>query len=212
MEAPERSTDGGSGDGAGSREQRWFVGCATALSVLTVLGLLGIWGLSEWEKGLDGYGQLEETAHGASGSVADPLAPGTTARYEDGLKVTVSGPLPESEERTYSFTVTYENGTDEPLSPGGSSADESVSEYGPAPLVVRAGEPLDDYGPDDGSTSDWLNRLEAGAVLLPRLGAGETVTVPVRVAGSAAGMPITVEVAPPDDGYREAAYWQLTLG
>ncbi|MEV6422848.1 hypothetical protein [Streptomyces sp. NPDC051662] len=207
MEALERSTDGGSG-----AEQRWYVGCATALAVLTVLGLLGVWGLSELEKGLDGYGQLEETAYGASGSVADPLAPGATARYEDGLKVTVGEPLREPAERTYSFTVTYENGTDQPLTPGGGSADESASEYGPAPLVVRAGESLDDNGPDDGSTSDWLNRLEAGAQLLPRLGAGETVTVPVRVAGSAEGMPITVEVAPPDDGYREAAYWQLTLG
>ncbi|MFJ1745667.1 hypothetical protein ACIOJD_05410 [Streptomyces sp. NPDC088116] len=211
MEAPERSTDSGS-----RTERRWHKGCAAALSVFAVLGLvlglLGLWGLSELEKGLDGYGQLEETDYGASGSVADPLAPGAIARYEDGLRVTVSEPRWKPEERIYCFTVTYENERDESLIPGGGSADESASEYGPAPLVVRAGEPLDDYGPDDGSTSDWLNRLEAGAELLSPLGAGERVAVPVRVTGSAKGTPITVEVVPPDDSYRETAYWKLTLG
>ncbi|MGW1088126.1 hypothetical protein ACWD4L_17820 [Streptomyces sp. NPDC002596] len=206
MDTEEGPTSGGSGT-----DRMWHVGCITALLGLVALGLLGLWGLSEMEKGLDGYGQIEEAADGASGSVADPLSPGTTARYEDGLQVTVSAPRRVSHGRAYSFTITYENGTDRAISLGGSSADETASEYGPAPLVIRAGKPLDDYGPDDGSTSDWLNRLEAGTELLSRLDEGKSVTVPVRVTGSRKGMPITVEVAPPDDGSRESAYWQLTL-
>lgn len=176
-----------------------------------VLGLLGIWGLSELAKGLDGYGQLEETSYGADGSEIDPLGPGVTGRYEDGLEVTVSQPRLESDMVTYSFTVTYKNGSDRTFSPGDGRVGESGSSYEPAPLDVRAGRPGDDYGPVDGSRISWLNDQEVDAKLLPELGEDESVTVPMYVTGSRRGMPITVEVTPPDPGYRESAYWALTL-
>ncbi|MDN3295001.1 hypothetical protein QWM81_13255 [Streptomyces ficellus] len=201
METDETPTDN-----ARTTESRWPQGCAVALIVLVVLGSLGLWGLHEVEKGLDGYGQLE------GGASYSPLTPGTTARYEDGLKVTVSVPRREPDGRTYSFTVTYENGTDRPLTPGDTSADASVSTYahGSAPLVVRAGQRYDDDTRLD--DIDWLNYLEAGEKLLPPLAEDESVTVPVRVTGSRKGMPVTVEVTPPDAGYRETASWELTLG
>ncbi|MFE9468592.1 hypothetical protein ACFYNW_34075 [Streptomyces virginiae] len=187
---------------------QWFNGCAIAGAVLTVLVILGAWGLAEFEKGLDGLGQLEQS--GPSGSVADPLGPGATARYEDGLEVTVSRPRPESD-GTYSLTVTYENDTDEAICPGGESSDESVSEYGPAPLVVRAGRSLDDR--TSGYSLNWLNSRESAAALMPPLGTDKKRTVPVRIRPSTntKGISVTVEVDPPAAGFRETAYFQLSL-
>ncbi|MFE2526595.1 hypothetical protein ACFXEL_20375 [Streptomyces sp. NPDC059382] len=185
---------------------RGFHGCAIAVAVLTGLVALGAWALAEFEKGFDGYGQLEQS--GPSGYVADPLGPGATARYEDGLKVTVSRPRPEPD-GSYSLTVTYQNDTDEELRPGGESTDAGVSEYGPAPLVVRAGKSLDDYA--SGYSVTWSNRREAAAALMPPLGTDEKRTVPVRVKPSVKGIPITVEVDPPTADFRETAYFQLTL-
>ncbi|MFE9635844.1 hypothetical protein [Streptomyces sp. NPDC006463] len=188
-------------------DARWFNGCAIAVVVLTVLVALGAWALADFEKGLDGYGQLDQKS-GPAGHVADPLIPGATARYEDGLKVTVSRPRPESD-GTYSLTVTYENDTDEELRPGGESSDASVSEYSSAPLVVRAGKSLDHYA--SGYSLTWLNWRESAAALMPPLGTGKKRTVPVRIKPSVRGIPVTVEVDPPDAGFRETAYFQLTL-
>ncbi|MFG2988025.1 hypothetical protein ACGFZK_01715 [Streptomyces sp. NPDC048257] len=185
---------------------RWFNGCAIAVAVLAVLAMLGAWALAEFEKGLDGYGQLEQS--GPAGHVADPLGPGATARYEDGLKVTVSRPRPEAD-GTYGLTVTYENDTDEELRPGGDSPDAGASEYGPAPLVVRAGKSLDHYA--SGYSLSWPNQRESAAALMAPLGAGKKRTVPVRIKPSGKGIPVTVEVDPPSAGFRETAYFQLTL-
>ncbi|MGW6615698.1 hypothetical protein ACWGA0_19935 [Streptomyces erythrochromogenes] len=186
--------------------QRWFNGCAIAVLVLLGLAGLGAWALADLEKGLDGYGQLEQS--GPSGSVADPLGPGAAARYEDGLKVTVSRPRAEPD-GTYSLTVTYENDTDEELRPGGDSPADAASEYGPAPLVVRAGRSLDDHA--SGYGMDWVNSREAGAALVPPLGTDRKRRVAVRVRPSAKGIPVTVEVDPPSAGHRETAHFQLTL-
>lgn len=46
-------------DSAATGSPRWFKGCAMALLVLTVLVLLGAAALAEVEKGLDGYGHLD---------------------------------------------------------------------------------------------------------------------------------------------------------
>ncbi|MER5777479.1 hypothetical protein ABT144_24965 [Streptomyces sp. NPDC002039] len=185
---------------------RGFNGCAIAVVILTGLVVLGAWALAEFEKGFDGYGQLEQS--GPSGSVADPLGPGATARYEDGLKVTVSRPRAESD-GSYSLTVTYDNDTDEELRPGGESLDSAVSESGLAPLVVRAGESLDDYVSEYSVT--WSNRREAAAALMPPLGTEKKRTVPVRVKPSRKGIPVTVEVDPPTADFRETAHFQFTL-
>ncbi|MFF6995746.1 hypothetical protein ACFY93_12395 [Streptomyces sp. NPDC008313] len=182
-----------------------FTGCAIGMLVLTVLVALGAWQLGELEKGLDGYGQLEQS--GASGSVADPLGPGATARYEDGLKVTVSPPR-RGADGSYNWTVTYDNGTDEELLPGGDSADDSVSELGSAPLTVRAGESLDDYSEYD---LTWVNRQESARLLMEPLGEGETRSIPVAVTPIERGIPVTIEVAPPGAGDHETAYFQVTL-
>ncbi|MFD5619702.1 hypothetical protein [Streptomyces yangpuensis] len=185
---------------------RWLKGCAiAALGLLGLVGL-GAWAIAELEKGLDGYGQLEQS--GPSGSVADPLGPGATARYEDGLKITVSRPRAEPD-GTYSLTVTYDNDTDEELRPGGDSAASAVSSYGDAPLAVRAGGSLDDSA--SGYSLNWLNSDESAAALMPPLGADRKRTVPVRVRPSTKGVPVTVEVEPPTAGFRETAYFRLTL-
>ncbi|MCX5078058.1 hypothetical protein OG321_37040 [Streptomyces sp. NBC_00424] len=189
-----------------SDRPRGLNGCAVAVVVLTGLVILAAWALAEFEKGFDGYGQLEQS--GPSGYVADPLGPGATARYEDGLKVTVSRPRPEPD-GSYSLTVTYENDTDEELRPGGESSDAGASEYGPAPLVVRAGKSLDDHA--SGYSVTWLNRREAAAALVPPLGTEKKRTVPVRVKPSVKGIPVTVEVDPPTAGFRETAYFQFSL-
>ncbi|MEV4194338.1 hypothetical protein [Streptomyces toxytricini] len=186
---------------------RRFTGCGAALAVLAVLACLGLVALHELERGIDGYGQLEETS-GADGGVADPLAAGRTARYEDGLKVTVSAPR-RAADGTHHLTVTYRNDTDGEQRIGGDSAESAVSEYGQAPLVVRAGRPLD--APTSGGLR-WANRDESAAALLPPLAEDGKRTVPVRLRADRTGVTVTVEVRPPDDGYREAAYWEFTLG
>ncbi|MFF5161072.1 hypothetical protein ACFY3N_33495 [Streptomyces sp. NPDC000348] len=177
------------------------VGCAIALLVLVVLTGLGAWALDEFEKGLDGYGQLEQA--GASGSVADPLGPGMTARYEDGLRITVGSPHREPD-GTYRLTVTYDNGTGEEVPLGG----ESIGGASPS-LEIREGESLDDYSA--GYSLTWLNRQECASALAPPLGADETRGVPLHVRPSEEGIPVTVEVEPADDGSREKAYFQLVL-
>ncbi|MFJ2593770.1 hypothetical protein [Streptomyces erythrochromogenes] len=105
--------------------------------------------------------------------------------------------------------MTYENDTDEELRAGGESPAGAASEYGPAPLVVRAGRSLDDHA--SGYSLDWVNWREAGAALVPPLGTDRKRTVPVRVRPSTKGIPVTVEVDPPTAGYRETAHFQLTL-
>lgn len=106
--------------------------------------------------------------------------------------------------------MTYENDTGEGLRPGGESFDAGVSEYGSAPLVVRAGRSLDDHA--SGYSLTWLNQQESATALMPALGSGRKRTVPVRLKPSGAGIPVTVEVDPPTSGFRETAYFQLTLG
>ncbi|MBL1097313.1 hypothetical protein [Streptomyces coffeae] len=180
-------------------------GCAVAMVVLGCLALLGMVGLSELEKGLDGYGQLE-------GGQED-LGPGATAEYEDGLRVTVSEPVREPGSRVYAFTITYENGTDSALRPIGTGSDAYVSDIAGSdtPLIVRAGVPYDYDGPDDGTDVEWLNDDEANRRLRPSLGEDESVRVPVRVRARAKATPVTVEVQPPGDDFRDTAQWALTL-
>ncbi|MGP3985458.1 hypothetical protein [Streptomyces sp. 3N207] len=195
------------------------LGCVVVFVVGTLLLVVGMLWLSEVEKGLDGYGQLEEGADGTSGSVADPLAPGATAEYEDGLMVTVGEAerVAGAAAGTYRFTVTYENDSDGELRIGERDAEANASEYDDAPLVVRAGESLDDTGAEDGSTSEWHNSAAAGRTLAKPLGEDESVTVPVRVTvrpGSGEETSLTVSVLPEGDNsnmYRDTAYWQMTL-
>ncbi|MFD0274019.1 hypothetical protein ACFVHB_08895 [Kitasatospora sp. NPDC127111] len=185
---------------------RGFNCCAIAAIVLLVLFGLGGMALTEFEKGIDGYGQLEG---GLAGSVAEPLGAGTTARYEDGLKITVSRPKQEPD-GSYGFTVTYDNGTDEEVRPGGAGPGSSVGTTGSAPLVVRAGKSLDDHTTVPALT--WLNPDACAAALAPPLGKGRKLSVPVRVRPGTTGSPITVQVAPKSAGFRETAYWQFDLG
>ncbi|MFD7062821.1 hypothetical protein [Streptomyces sp. NPDC059906] len=200
MDTDSASTPASTGENKGC-----VTGCTLVLLFLTLLVAAGAWALDELDKSLDGDGQLEQT--GASGSVADPLSAGVVARYEDGLNVTVDPPQRESD-GTYSFTVTYDNGTDEKILPGGESVEDSISELGPAHLTVRAGESLDDYSE---YTLTWLNQQESAFLLILPLDAGETRSIPVTVQPSERGIPVTVEVAPPDDGYRSTAYFHLVL-
>ncbi|MEU1012494.1 hypothetical protein [Streptomyces sp. NPDC005890] len=190
---------------ASGSEGRWIGCCAFAAIAIVALLAYGAFALDNLQKGMDGYGQMEQD--GASGSVTEPLGPGSTARYEDGLRVTVGPPHAEAG-GAYAFSVTYENGTDDELLPGGESLEDSVLEYGPAPLVVRPGKPRDDYVSDYDLTV--LDREKTASLLMPPLAEGETRTVPVRIKPTRAGIPVTVEVAVPDAGYRETAYFQLT--
>ncbi|MEW2076935.1 hypothetical protein AB0941_25385 [Streptomyces sp. NPDC013433] len=179
-----------------AKESGCFIGCAIALLLFLVLLAWGAWALDEFEKGLDGSGQLEQA--GASGDKWDPLGPGATARYEDGLKVTVSPPRREPD-GTYGLTVTYENDTDEEVSFGGTCET----------LEVREGEPVDDLV---GHDLTWLNRRECDSAHARPLGVDETRGVPVRVEPSRRGVPVTVEVGWPYGTSRDAAYFRLDLG
>ncbi|MEU7469404.1 hypothetical protein AB0A94_12825 [Streptomyces sp. NPDC044984] len=177
------------------KETGCFIGCAVALLLFLVLLAWGAWALDEFEKGLDGSGQLEQT--GASGDRWDPLGPGATARYEDGLKVTV-GPPRREPDGTYGLTVTYENDTDEEVS----------FDDGCETLEVREGEPSDDAV---GHDLTWLNRRECDSALARPLGVDETRSVPVHVEPSGRGVPVTVEVGWPYGTSRDAAYFLLGL-
>ncbi|MFF3530272.1 hypothetical protein ACFYX5_26720 [Streptomyces rubiginosohelvolus] len=178
---------------------RGFYGCAIALIVLFTLIALGAHALTEFEKGLDGDGQLEQP--GLSGSMSQPLGPGTTARYEDGLWVTAGRPE-RHDDGTYGVTVTFKNGTDEELRLG----DEAFADT----LDVEPGESGQDYAP--GQDVNWLNADEVASALAPLLPEGEERTVPVRLKPDRKGAPVTLEVTPPHPGYRETAHFQLTLG
>ncbi|MFJ6610235.1 hypothetical protein ACIQPT_08130 [Streptomyces sp. NPDC091289] len=178
---------------------RGFYGCVIALIAFFTLIALGAHALTEFEKGLDGDGQLEQP--GLSGSSYQPLGPGMTARYEDGLWVTVS--IPERhDDGTYSLTVTFKNGTDEELLLG----EEAYS----ATLDVESGESGKDYAP--GHYVDWLNRDGARHALVLPLPEGDERTVPVRLKPERKGDPVTLEITPPNSNYRETAHFQLTLG
>ncbi|MEU8924379.1 hypothetical protein AB0D10_26135 [Kitasatospora sp. NPDC048545] len=183
---------------------RWAGGCGIAVAVLTALVVLGSVALGEFEKGLTGYGHLE----GTSGSDAEPLRPGATARYDDGLTITVSAPHREPD-NTYGFTVTYDNGTDEELRPGGTPPDTGVGVSGFAPIVVRGGKPRSPDIPGWGVTV--LDRAGTESALTPPLGKDRKRTVPVRIKPDKEGGFVTVKVTPQSAGYRDAAYWQFTL-
>ncbi|MFE7136228.1 hypothetical protein ACFVAG_00550 [Streptomyces sp. NPDC057644] len=178
---------------------RGFYGCVIALIAFFTLIALGAHAFTEFEKGLDGDGQLERP--GSSGSAYRPLGPGTTARYEDGLRVTVSFPE-RHDDGTYSLTVTFKNGTDEELVLG----EESLSGM----LEVEPDEFGQGYAA--GSYVDWLNWDESDSALASPLPEGEERTVPVRLKPDRKGVPVTLEVTPPHSGYRETAEFQLTLG
>ncbi|NSC23534.1 hypothetical protein FM076_21215 [Streptomyces albus subsp. chlorinus] len=203
--------------GGARRAGGWQAGCVAVLFLGVLLLAAGALWLSELERGLDGYGQIEEGAGGASAGVADPLAPGGTATYEDGLAVTVGGVrrVPGTAPGTYRFAVTYENHSDGTLRIGEPDAEANVSEYDDAPLVVRAGAALDD-GAEDGSTSVWHTSRAAGRRLTAPLGEGERRTVPVRVTvrpGSGHETTLTVVVLPQGGSAtgRDAAHWEMTL-
>ncbi|MFF4103271.1 hypothetical protein [Streptomyces sp. NPDC001903] len=185
---------------------RGFTGCAVALLVAAVLALVGATALAEIGKGLQGGGHLDNGA--TSGSVSDPLGAGATARYIDDLEVTVGRPRREAG-GAYRFTVTYANGTDEVLKPGGGSKRTATSTIADAPVVVRPGRSSDGHPSD--STLTWLNEDEAAAALMPPLAEGGKRTVQVRVVPDRRGTPVTVEVRPPSASYRESAYWQFDL-
>lgn len=178
---------------------RGLYGCAIALIAFFALIALGAHALTEFEKGIDGDGQLEQP--GPSGSSSQPLGPGMTARYEDGLWVTVS--IPERhDDGTYSLTVTFKNGTDEELLLG----EEAFSDT----LDVEPGESGQEYAA--GSYVDWLNQDGALHALVLPLPEGEERTVPVRLKPERKGAPVTLEVTPSHPGYQETAHFQLTLG
>ncbi|MET8562731.1 hypothetical protein ABZV75_19800 [Streptomyces flaveolus] len=78
------------------------------------------------------------------------------------------------------------------------------------PLVVRPGKSLDDYVTDydPGLTASPHIRLRPGATAH---GGREAHSTRPRQADPG-GVPVTVEVAVPGAGYRETAYFQLTVG
>ncbi|MGW1296610.1 hypothetical protein [Streptomyces sp. NPDC002533] len=186
-------------DTSPAASSRGFYGCVIALIAFFTLFALGAHALTEFEKGLDGDGQLEQP--GRSGSVSQPLGPGTTARYEDGLWVTVSRPE-RHDDGTYGVTVTFKNGTDGQLRLG----DAEFS----GTLDVRPGESGQDYAP--GEDVSWLNWKEVASALATPVPEGEERTVPVTLKPEREGAPVTLEVTPPHPGYRDTAYFQLTLG
>ncbi|MFE6913296.1 hypothetical protein [Streptomyces rubiginosohelvolus] len=98
--------------------------------------------------------------------------------------------------------MTFNNGTDGELRLG----DEAFTDT----LDVEPGASGQDYA--SGGDVNWLNPDEAASALAPPLPKGDERTVPVRLKPDRKGAPVTLEVTPPHPGYRETAYFQLTLG
>ncbi|GAA2084953.1 hypothetical protein GCM10009801_46410 [Streptomyces albiaxialis] len=185
---------------------KWTVGCAVALTILTVLAGLGAVALREFEQGLDGTGQIE-TSDGPDGSVTEPFTSGATARYEDGLKVTV-GDAEKGRGGVHTFAVTFENGTDEPL-----PLDDTGSYAADGLLDVCEGDPRDDCAPGDARDVTWLNAESVTARLTGTLDPGESRTVPLRIEGDGEGaQPVTVETTPYSASHRDTVYWRLDIG
>ncbi|MFD3513802.1 hypothetical protein [Streptomyces sp. NPDC058657] len=176
-------------------------GCAIAGVVLACLALLGLVALDRLADSMKDPRRLESSSS---------LVPGQTAEYADGLRITASEPTQEPD-GSYRFTLTYDNGTDEPIRPIGDSED-GVSQYDIShdPLIVRAGTR---YGGDAAAVDiNWANDAQVARELLPPLEPGENVTVPIHVTGARRGTPVTVEVEPQSAGYRPGASWEFTLG
>ncbi|MFE7589535.1 hypothetical protein ACFU6K_09045 [Kitasatospora sp. NPDC057512] len=208
-----------------SDNSRWATVLGVVLAVLTALVVLGAMALAKFEDSLTQHGYVK-----GPGTVVEPLRAGGTARYDDGLRITV-GPPHREPDGSYSFTITYDNGTGEELRPGGTSPDTGVGTTGgAAPVVVRAGKALDSglpstpsaFGAGPGSApvptpvpAPGMTVLDLAATvtaLTPPLGTEQKRTVPVRVKPDRAGGPVTVEVAPKSPGFRDTAYWQFDLG
>ena len=206
-EAAHKDAADGDVEPAPRGDARWTVGCVVALTILTVLAGLGAVVLQEFEEGLDGTGQIESADGAPDGSVADPFSAGDTARYEDGLQVTV-GDVARMRGGARHVTVTFENGTDEPLpleSGQGMQHDRL--------LDVCAGEPLDDCAPDDARDVTWVNADAATAELHGRLAPGDSLTVPVQVQGDGHGtQPVTLASTPYSASDRDTVYWRFDIG
>ncbi|MER7844157.1 hypothetical protein ABTZ03_09430 [Kitasatospora sp. NPDC096077] len=187
-------------------------------ATVVVVGMV----LARFADGLTQHGNLKDH----SGSAVEPLRPGATAHYDDGLTITVSRPQRQPD-GSYRLTVTYDNGTGKELRPGGASPDTGVgSSGGSAPLVVRAGKAFDSGLPSPSSSSSAsssvgagplpdvtvLDRTELVTAPMPPLGGDQKRTVPVHFKPGTGMGPVTVEVAPSSPGYREHAYWQFDLG
>ncbi|MET8544489.1 hypothetical protein ABZW03_28180 [Kitasatospora sp. NPDC004799] len=203
-----------------SDSPRWATGCGIGLAVLTALVVLGAVALAKFEDSLTQHGYVK-----GPGTVVEPLHAGGTARYDDGLRITVSPPRREPD-NSFSFTITYDNGTGEELRPGGTSPDTGLGTTGgSAPVVVRSGKALDSGTPSPTPASSagpgpapvpapgvtFLDRAVSVTALTPPLGTEQKRTVPVRVKPDRAGGPVTVEVAPKSPGFRDTAYWQFDL-
>ncbi|MFB7125109.1 hypothetical protein [Kitasatospora sp. NPDC056273] len=196
---------------------RWATVLGAALAVLTALVVLGAMALAKFEDSLTQHGYVK-----GPGTVVEPLRAGGTARYDDGLGITV-GPPRREPDGSYSFTITYDNGTGEELRPGGTSPDTGVGTTGgSAAVVVRAGKAIDSgplstpsaFGsaPAPAASMTFLDQATTVTALTPPLGTEQKRTVPVRVKPDKAGGPVTVEVAPKSPGFRDTAYWQFDLG
>ncbi|MGW7585658.1 hypothetical protein ACWGKU_31915 [Kitasatospora sp. NPDC054768] len=197
---------------------RWATGCGIALALLTALVVLGAMALAKFEDSLTQHGYVK-----GPGTVVEPLHAGGTARYDDGLRITVSPPHREPD-NSYSFTITYDNRTGKELRPGGTSPATGVgTTRGSAPVVVRAGKAIDSGSPSATPASSagpapvpapGMTVLDVAAsvtALTPPLDTEQHRTVPVRVKPDKDGGPATVEVAPKSPGYRDIAYWQFDL-
>ncbi|MGW3074604.1 hypothetical protein [Kitasatospora sp. NPDC001132] len=202
-----------------SANPRWATICGIVVVLLSALLVLGAMALAKFEDSLTQHGYVK-----GPGTAVEPLHAGGTARYDDGLRITVSPPHREPD-NSYSFTITYDNGTGQELRPGGTSPDTGLGTTGgSAPVVVRAGKAIDSgpasLTPTSGAGSapapapamSFLDRAESVTALTPPLGTEQKRTVPVRVKPDREGGAVTLEVAPKSPGYRDTAYWQFDLG
>ncbi|WP_229929069.1 hypothetical protein [Kitasatospora xanthocidica] len=207
---------------SGNSNWVWATVFGIVIAVPTTLIILVAMALAKFEDGLTQHGYVK-----GPGTVTEPLRAGGTARYDDGLTITVSPPHREPDD-SYSFTITYDNGTDKELRPGGTPPHTGVgTTRGYAPVVVRAGKAMDSGTPSPTFTSSaglgsapvpvpapgvtFLDQDASVTALTPSLDTKQKRTVPVRVKPDREGSLVTVEVAPESSGYRETAYWQFDL-
>ncbi|MCT2592916.1 hypothetical protein LHJ74_23885 [Streptomyces sp. N2-109] len=175
-------------------------------SVLLVLAVVVAVALHELQEDIDAAGGPELNSPGGFG---EPLSAGNTARYKDGVKLKLSAlhrAVPafgdgarEPGDRTYLFSLTYENGGDEPLAFGPDHA---------TGFDFWAGTHAEEDALLEGAP-DWENGEETEALLPGALEPGRSLTLPLRYT-LAEGVPVVTFSVELMDG-REPVYWEIPV-
>ncbi|MCF6524210.1 hypothetical protein [Streptomyces sp. JJ36] len=194
---------GGPGDGGGHLVGHIALALGSVFLALAAVVFYAVHDLEEETDAVEGV-RLDHSR----GDVLDPLLGPGTARYEDGVEVTVTEPRPARDRtgdggpgpdtRTFAFSVTYANRSDAPLSFAFA-----------APMEAWAGG-VDRQGDESAAAAvDHVNDEDAARRLPENLAPGRSLTIPLRYRVAADVQQLTFMYGAGD--LREDAYWELSL-